>query len=74
MKPKTQIASCGCEVKIAKIHLNKNHFICSVCKKVFCGKHIYLKYIDENNSSITKYAPLVCKDCYNHYHKKTLSL
>ena len=64
MRKKEAIVDCGCKVHIAKSQLNKTHSKCSHCGGIFCLKHIYLKYVDESNHSITKYAPLVCKQCY----------
>lgn len=41
----------------------KETFVCSNCGKLLCGKHSY-KYVDENNSAITKHSKDLCEKCF----------
>ena len=50
-----------------------NHICCAKCNKSLCLEHAY-SYVDENNISITKNSPTLCKECYEiKYNKKILT-
>lgn len=42
---------------------------CASCGRPLCGAHAFLKYVDGNNASITKYAPIVCAGCHPENHR-----
>jgi hypothetical protein len=62
-KPKQQCTTCD-----EPLYFKRDWFICSECKEVKCGKHIYY-YVDEANKSITKNSKPYCKNCYRENYK-----
>lgn len=53
-----------CDIGLRPYNKNK----CKGCNLWFCDIHIYSRP-DEANISITKNAPLFCKDCYKETYK-----
>lgn len=51
--------------------LKTNNIYCKNCKKSLCPEHAY-SYVDENNSSITRNAPTLCKECYEKEYKEKI--
>lgn len=43
--------------------MKNTKFYCEICKKSLCPEHAYM-YVDGNNISITKSAPILCNKCY----------
>ncbi len=63
----TEQACIQCAVPLTFASL----FSCRDCGATLCEKHAYQR-VDESNWSITKYAPVLCRACYEKRYKEEL--